>query len=56
MNDEMEDMEGNGHGLRYHPGICLEGLRKTIKPPVIWCFNQDLDQAPPKYKTRVITT
>jgi hypothetical protein len=31
MNDGMEDMEGNGHGLRYYPRICLEGVRKTIK-------------------------
>jgi hypothetical protein len=26
-------VEGSGHGLmlRYYPGICIEGLRKTMK-------------------------
>jgi hypothetical protein len=36
MNDELEDVEGSSHSLilRYYPGICLVGLRKTTKNSV----------------------
>jgi hypothetical protein len=34
MNDELEGCERKWlwPNLRYYPGICLKGLRKTMKP------------------------
>jgi hypothetical protein len=44
--------------LKYHPGICLQGLRKTIKNQSqdSQYQAQDLNTKPPKYKAEVIPT
>jgi hypothetical protein len=37
-------VEGNGHpNLGYYPGICLEGLRKTMKTSVSMCPGRELN-------------
>jgi hypothetical protein len=39
MNNEEEgDLEGSGHSLveTNYPGICVQGLRKTIKTIVMY--------------------
>jgi hypothetical protein len=62
-NDEWrigKNVEGSGRGpvLRYYPGICLEGLRKTTKN--LSQNNQfpgrDFNPGPPEYEIRVLTT
>jgi hypothetical protein len=49
-----KDVEGNGHGLnlRYHPGFCLEGLRKTTKhlSQDSQSPSKDLKPGPPNYE------
>jgi hypothetical protein len=54
------DLEGSGRGLilRYYPGVCLKGLRKTTKT-----LSQDnrspgrgLYPGPPEYEVGVLTT
>jgi hypothetical protein len=42
--------------LRYFPIICLDGMRKTTESlsQDSWYPGQDLNQASPKYKTRVL--
>jgi hypothetical protein len=60
VNDELEGKVASGRGptLKHHPGIRLEGLRKTTKN-----LNQDsrssgreLKPGPPEYDAGVLTT
>jgi hypothetical protein len=52
-------VEGNGYDLilRYYPGICLEGLRKTTKclGQDSWSLGQDLNPEPPEYEAGMLT-
>jgi hypothetical protein len=43
---------------RHFPGICLEGLRKTMKDlgQESWSLGLDLNTSPTKYRTEVLTT
>jgi hypothetical protein len=42
--------------LRYYPGICLEGLRKTTdnRSQNSWYPDQDTNQAPPECKSKAL--
>jgi hypothetical protein len=55
-----KDLEGSGHDLilRYYPGICLEGLRKTMKTlrQDSQSLSQDLNLGFPDHKAGVVTT
>jgi hypothetical protein len=49
LNNELEECGGKQSwpDLRYCPGICLEGLRITMKYPSQdgWCADQNSEQA-----------
>jgi hypothetical protein len=55
-----KNLEGSGRGLilRYHPGICLQGHRKSTKN--LGQDNQstcrDLNPGPPEYEAEVLIT
>jgi hypothetical protein len=44
--------------LRYYPGICLAGPRKSTKnlSQDSWSLGQDLNLGPPEYEAQVLTT
>jgi hypothetical protein len=55
-------MNGKGYvrnrswpNLRHYPGICLEGLRKTISEDSL-SPGQGLNLGPPEYEAEVLTT
>jgi hypothetical protein len=53
----LKDLEGNGHCLtRYYHGICLEGLKETIKNLTLYspCLDRDSNRALPGYKSRAL--
>jgi hypothetical protein len=54
-----KDVEGSGHGLilRYYPGLCLEGLRKTTRNlrQDSWSPSRDLNPEPPEHEVGVLT-
>jgi hypothetical protein len=47
----------SGPNLRYYPGICLEGLRKTTEDlsKYIWSLGQDFNPGPPEYEAGELT-
>jgi hypothetical protein len=56
---KWEGLEGSSHGLilRYYPGICLEGLSKSMKNLCqdSWSPGLDLNPGPPEYEAGVLT-
>lgn len=58
MSGELEGEWGKQlwPNLRYCPGICMEGLRKTTDSHSqdSWCPDQDTNQAPSEYKSKAL--
>jgi hypothetical protein len=58
MNSKGYGKKRSWPNLRYCPGICLDGLRKTTKKlsQDSKSVGRDLNPGPPDYKTGVLTT
>jgi hypothetical protein len=58
MNYKGYERTRKWHNLRYYPGICLEGLRKTTKKlsQDSQSPDRDLKPGPPKYEAGVVAT
>jgi hypothetical protein len=55
-----KDVVGSGRGLiiRYYPGVCLEGLKKTTKSlsQDSRSLGRDLKPGPPEYEAQMLNT
>jgi hypothetical protein len=60
VNNELErcGRKRSWPNLRYHPGICLEGLRKDTETLSQYSRSpgRDLNPRPPEYEAGVLTT
>jgi hypothetical protein len=57
MNNELERMWKEAVVAQYYPGICLEGMRKTMKNLIedSQSLGQDMKQRPSEYEAGVLT-